>query len=93
MLLLPRALLICALLCSLPLAAGAADKTALVGGRLIDGFGGRPLADSVILIDGDTIEAVGTVAWPTTPSPTSRPRSTAPAIWPTCSSPRSESRP
>ena len=62
MLLLPRAFLIYALLCSLPLAAGAADKTALVGGRLIDGFGGRPLADSVILIDGDTIEAVGTVA-------------------------------
>ncbi len=38
----------------------AADKKALVGGRLIDGFGHRPLADSVILIDGDTIEAVGT---------------------------------
>lgn len=36
-------------------------KTALVGGRLIDGFGGRPLADSVILVRGDTIEAVGTV--------------------------------
>ena len=39
----------------------AADQKALVGGRLIDGFGHRPLADSVILIDGDTIEAVGTV--------------------------------
>lgn len=39
----------------------AADKKALVGGRLIDGFGGTPLADSVILIDGDTIEKVGTV--------------------------------
>ena len=38
----------------------AADKKALVGGRLIDGFGHRPLADSVILIDGDTIEAIGT---------------------------------
>lgn len=34
---------------------------ALVGGRLIDGFGGRPIADSVILVRGDTIEAVGTV--------------------------------
>ncbi len=43
--------------------AGAvqADKKALVGGRLIDGFGHRPIANSVILIDGDTIEAVGTV--------------------------------
>ena len=39
----------------------AAGKKALVGGRLIDGYGHRPLADSVILIDGDTIEAVGTV--------------------------------
>lgn len=37
------------------------DKKALVGGRLIDGFGGRPLANSVILITDDTIEAVGTV--------------------------------
>ncbi len=39
----------------------AADQKALVGGRLIDGFGHRPLANSVILVDGDTIEAVGTV--------------------------------
>ena len=41
--------------------ATAADKKALVGGRLIDGFGHRPIANSVILIDGDTIEKVGTV--------------------------------
>ncbi len=39
----------------------AADKKALVGGRLIDGLLGDPIANSVILIDGDTIEAVGTV--------------------------------
>ena len=38
----------------------AADQKALVGGRLIDGFGHRPLADSVILINGDTIEKIGT---------------------------------
>jgi len=37
------------------------SKRALVGGRLIDGYGARPIANSVILIDGDTIEAVGTV--------------------------------
>lgn len=43
------------------LPASAAEKKALVGGRLIDGYGHRPIADSVILIDGDTIEAVGTV--------------------------------
>jgi imidazolonepropionase-like amidohydrolase len=39
----------------------AADQKALVGGRLIDGFGHRPIADSVILIDGDTIRDIGTV--------------------------------
>jgi imidazolonepropionase-like amidohydrolase len=49
-----------ALAALLSTASLAAEKTALVGGRLIDGFGHRPLADSVILIDGDTIEAIGT---------------------------------
>lgn len=38
-----------------------AGMTALVGGRLIDGFGGPPLANSVILVDGDRVAAVGTV--------------------------------
>lgn len=38
---------------------GAPPVTALVGGRLIDGFGGPPLEDSVVLIDGETIAAVG----------------------------------
>lgn len=41
--------------------ASAADKKALVGGRLIDGYGNRPIANSVILINGDKIEAIGTV--------------------------------
>ena len=36
-----------------------AATVALVGGRLIDGFGGPPLANSVILIEGDRIKAVG----------------------------------
>ena len=36
-----------ALAALLSTASLAADKTALVGGRLIDGFGHRPLADSV----------------------------------------------
>lgn len=41
-------------------AQGAGDKTlALVGGRLIDGYGGTPLQDSVILIEGERITAVG----------------------------------
>ena len=35
--------------------------TALVGGTLIDGHGGPPLRNSVILIDGERIRAVGQV--------------------------------
>ena len=42
-------------------AVQAQDRTALVGGRLIDGFGHAPVQDSVILVEGDTIVAVGTV--------------------------------
>lgn len=34
---------------------------AIVGGRLIDGYGGLPLEDSVILVSKDTITAVGRV--------------------------------
>lgn len=41
-------------------AASAAPLTALVGGRLIDGWGGPPVNDSVILIEGPRIQAVGT---------------------------------
>lgn len=43
----------------LPLAN--AQQTALVGGRLIDGFGHTPIANSVILIKDGIIEKVGTV--------------------------------
>ncbi len=32
---------------------------AVVGGRLVDGFGGEPLSDSVILVSGNRIVAVG----------------------------------
>ena len=39
---------------------GAGTK-ALVGGRLIDGYGGAPLEDSVILVEGERIKAVGRV--------------------------------
>lgn len=41
--------------------ASAQDKVALVGGRLIDGFGNTPIANSVILIEGDAIKDVGAV--------------------------------
>jgi imidazolonepropionase-like amidohydrolase len=41
--------------------AGGAMTIAIVGGMLIDGRGGEPVARSVILIDGKKIAAVGTV--------------------------------
>ncbi len=34
---------------------------ALVGGTLVDGFGGRPLRNSVVIIDGERISEVGQV--------------------------------
>ena len=41
--------------------AAAASVKALVGGRLIDGYGGRPIENSVVLIDGERITAVGRI--------------------------------
>jgi len=38
-----------------------AQVKALVGGTLIDGFGGKPLQNSVIIIEGERIKAIGTV--------------------------------
>jgi imidazolonepropionase-like amidohydrolase len=62
-----RRILTCLLLLSAAVAlpSRAADPTptestlALVGGRLIDGYGGPPLENSVILVRGNKIEAVG----------------------------------
>ena len=42
-------------------AAGGARLKALVGGTLIDGYGSHPIVNSVILIDGERIKAVGQV--------------------------------
>jgi len=42
--------------------ANAQESTALVGGRLIDGYGHAPIQNSVILISDDTIIEVGTKA-------------------------------
>ncbi|RMH18029.1 MAG: Xaa-Pro dipeptidase [Acidobacteria bacterium] len=39
----------------------AGEGLALVGGRLIDGYGGRPLENSVVLIEGERIAAIGQV--------------------------------
>ncbi len=47
--------------------AGAGTPMALVGGTLIDGRGGAPVRDSVVLVRNGRVEAVGTVA--TTPVP------------------------
>ncbi len=46
---------------ALTLVSAQAKPLALVGGRLIDGFGNPPIANSVILVNGDRITAVGTV--------------------------------
>ena len=45
-----------------PLLAQSQKPMALVGGALIDGTGAPPVRDSVVLIRGDRIERVGTVA-------------------------------
>lgn len=42
-------------------AANSNQKVALVGGRLIDGFGHQPIANSVILVADGVIQAVGSV--------------------------------
>ncbi len=42
-------------------AMGQNNLKALVGGRLIDGFGGPPLSNSIILIEGEKIKAIGQV--------------------------------
>lgn len=48
------------LMCSLSFAQQKTVK-ALVGGTLIDGYGSTPIQNSVIIIEGEIIKAVGTV--------------------------------
>ncbi len=51
------------ILASVPANLFAQDELlAIVGGRLIDGYGGSPLHDSVVLVSGNRISAVGTQA-------------------------------
>jgi len=57
--LLSVALVLCA--CAGGLNGQARTVKALVGGTLVDGFGGRPLRNSVILVEGERITAVGQV--------------------------------
>ena len=56
------AFLLSQLLLSLLLLAQTAPRTklvALAGGTLIDGYGGRPLAHSVVLIEDERVKAIG----------------------------------
>jgi hypothetical protein len=43
---------------TMPAGSAPSRPKALVGGLLIDGYGGPPIRNSVILIDGDKITAV-----------------------------------
>jgi len=43
-------------------ASAAGELKALVGGTLVDGYGSTPIRNSVVVIDGERIQAVGTVA-------------------------------
>jgi imidazolonepropionase-like amidohydrolase len=42
-------------------AAQSSNVKALVGGTLIDGYGGKPIQNSVIIIEGERIKAIGQV--------------------------------
>ena len=46
---------------------GRTQIKALVGGTLVDGYGGRPLLNSVVIVDGERIRAVGRVGETTIP--------------------------
>ncbi len=55
-------LLLCFFLSFLFFANAAAQQVkALVGGTLIDGYGGKPIRNSVIVIEGERIKAIGQV--------------------------------
>jgi imidazolonepropionase-like amidohydrolase len=55
-----RCLTLLSLLAAPPGALGDDEVLALVGGTLIDGFGAEPIRDSVVLVEGERIRAVGT---------------------------------
>jgi imidazolonepropionase-like amidohydrolase len=50
-----------AIICFLPFFSFSQNKKALIGGTLIDGFGGDPIRNSVILIEGEKIVKVGQI--------------------------------
>jgi imidazolonepropionase-like amidohydrolase len=57
------------LICALP---AAAQMRAFTGATIIDGNGGKPIANGVLLIDGKTIKAVGPVSRVSIPSSAER---------------------
>src|SRR5260370_21447499 len=64
---------------TLPALAQPTGVKALVGGTLIDGYGGAPIRNSVILIEGERIAKVGrarTIPIPPGPETTSTARIT-----------------
>ena len=63
-----RTLALAFTLVSLTLPAQQPRVTALVGGTLIDGHGGAPIRNSVILVEGERIKAVGQVGTLSVPS-------------------------
>lgn len=46
-------------LCFIAATSAFGQLKALVGGTLIDGFGGKPLQNSVVIINGERVQAVG----------------------------------
>jgi len=54
-------LLVCLIFLPLSLSAQSVKIKALVGGVLIDGFGGKPMRNSVIIIEGERIKAIGQI--------------------------------
>jgi imidazolonepropionase-like amidohydrolase len=70
-----------------PSAAGEGPpaELAVVGGRLIDGYGGPPLENAVVLIRGDRIEAIGQLGQISVPGTArvvdANGRSVLPGLW------------
>ena len=60
--LLALTIVVVAVMASSSLASPQSSVKALVGGRIIDGFGGKPIENGVIVVDGERIVDMGTMA-------------------------------
>ena len=63
-----RVVIFLVLLLTFPSYAQPSKMKALVGGTLIDGYGGKPIPNSVILIEGERVKTVGTIGTLAVPS-------------------------